>query len=228
MRQMRNYRDFLIEELADAKIEETLSYLQVSLEEYQKDGYGDVLYLAYETAIKAQGGAREFARKTHSNPQDVANAMSSKNETLISQVIEKLLEDRYEGSIYGEAKRLYFKDFISYKSMPVGNILPSINQKCHDEDITFSYANHSTGSSTLDSLDEMDHWELVRWDIEFAEKGQSEIQSNALRTKRNPQETIEGLIYALDKNRLPNRDVFSKELRIKGSQPKSYYLIEAV
>ncbi len=172
MRQMRNYRDFLIRELADAEIEETLSYLQVSLEEYQKDGYSDVLYLAYETAIKAQGGAREFARKTHSNPQDVANALSSKNETLISQVIEKLLEDGYEGSIYGEDERLYFKDFISYKSpyqsMSVGNILTSITPKCHGED---SYTNHSTGPSTLDSLDETGHWKLVRWDIEFAEKG---------------------------------------------------------
>ncbi len=226
MRQMRRYRDYLIERLSD--FEEAISYLQTELEEYQKDGNSAALYYGFSAAVEALGGAREFARKTYSNPQDVANAMSSKNETLISQVIEKLLEDGYEGSIYGEAKRLYFKDFISYKSMPVGNILPSINQKCHDEDITFSYTNHSTGSSTLDSLDEMDHWELVRWDIEFAEKGQSEIQSNALRTKRNPQETIEGLIYALDKNRLSNRDVFSKELRIKGSQPKSYYLIEAV
>lgn len=90
MREMRNYRDYLIEELADAEIEETLSYLQVSLEEYQKDGYGDVLYLAYETAIKAQGGAREFARKTHSNPQDVAQAMSSKDETLIANIIAQL------------------------------------------------------------------------------------------------------------------------------------------
>ena len=96
MRQMRNYRDVLIEELTDAEIEETLSYLQVSLEEYQKDGYGDVLYLAYETAIKAQGGARKFARKTHSNPQDVANAMSNKDETLIANIIAQLPTAQYE------------------------------------------------------------------------------------------------------------------------------------
>ena len=98
MRKMRRYRDFLIEELADAEIEETLSYLQVSLEEYQKDGYGDVLYLAYETAIKAQGGAREFARKTHSNPQDVANAMSNKDETLIANIIAQLPATQCETS----------------------------------------------------------------------------------------------------------------------------------
>ena len=98
MRQMRNYRDFLIEELADAEIEETFSYLQVSLEEYRKDGYGDVLYLAYETAIKAQGGTREFARKTHSNPQDVANALSNKDETLIANIIAQLPATQCESS----------------------------------------------------------------------------------------------------------------------------------
>ena len=85
---MRNYRDFLIEGLSD--FEEALSYLQVSLEEYQKDGYGDVLYLAYETAIKAQGGVQKFARKTHSNPQDVANALSNKDEALIANIIAQL------------------------------------------------------------------------------------------------------------------------------------------
>ena len=223
MRKMRRYRDYLIEKFSD--IDKAFSFLEVALEEYKKDPDAAALYYGFSAAVEAQGGAREFARKTHSNPQDVANAMSSKNETLISQVIEKLLEDGDEGSIYGEDKRLNFKDFISYKSMPVGNILTSINQKCHGED---SYTNHSTGSSTLDSLDEMDHWELVRWDIEFTEKGQSEIQSNALRTKHNPRETIEDLIYALDENRLSNHNVFLKELRVKGSQPISYYLIEAV
>ena len=85
---MRNYRDFLIEGLSD--FEEAISYLQTELEEYQKDGYGDVLYLAYETAIKAQGGVQKFARKTHSNPQDVANALSSKDETLIANIIAQL------------------------------------------------------------------------------------------------------------------------------------------
>ncbi len=88
MRKMRNYRDYLIEGLSD--FGEAISYLQVSLEEYQKDGYGDVLYLAYETAIKAQGGTREFARKTHSNPQDVENALSNKDETLIADIIAQL------------------------------------------------------------------------------------------------------------------------------------------
>ena len=89
MRKMRRYRDYLIEKLADAEIEETLSYLQVSLEEYQKDGYGDVLYLAYETAIKAQGGVQKFALKTHSTPQAVSDALLSKDEIQIAELLKK-------------------------------------------------------------------------------------------------------------------------------------------
>ena len=88
MRKMRNYRDYLIEGLSD--FEEAISYLQVSLEEYQKDGNSAALYYGFRAAVEAQGGAREFARKTHSNPQDVANAMSSKDETLIANIIAQL------------------------------------------------------------------------------------------------------------------------------------------
>ena len=36
MRKMRNYHDYLMEELSDQ--EEAISYLEVVLEEYQKDG----------------------------------------------------------------------------------------------------------------------------------------------------------------------------------------------
>ena len=88
MRQMRRYRDFLIEELADR--DEALSFLEVLLEEYEKDPDDAVLYYGFSAAIKAQGGAREFARKTHSNPQDVANALSNKDETLIANIIAQL------------------------------------------------------------------------------------------------------------------------------------------
>ena len=88
MKEMRNYRDYLIEGLSD--FEEAISYLQTELEEYQKDGNSTALYYGFSAAVKAQGGAREFARKTHSNPQDVANAMSNKDETLIANIITQL------------------------------------------------------------------------------------------------------------------------------------------
>ncbi|MDE0470411.1 MAG: hypothetical protein OXH57_00590 [Ekhidna sp.] len=85
---MRRYRDYLIEKLSDR--ERSISYLQTVLEEHEKDPDGAALYYGFSAAVEGQGGAREFARKTHSNPQDVANAMSSKDETLIANIIVQL------------------------------------------------------------------------------------------------------------------------------------------
>ena len=88
MRQMRDYRDYLIEKLSDR--ERAISYLQTVLEEHEKDPDGAALYYGFSAAIKAQGGAREFARKTHSKSSDVAKAMSSKDERLIANIIAQL------------------------------------------------------------------------------------------------------------------------------------------
>ena len=88
MRQMIDFRDYLIEKFSD--IDKALSFLEVALEEYEKDPNGAALYYGFSAAVEGQGGAREFARKTHSNPQDVANAMSSKDETLIANIIAQL------------------------------------------------------------------------------------------------------------------------------------------
>ena len=85
---MRDFRDYLIEKLSDR--ERAISYLQTVLEEHEKDPDGAALYYGFSAAVEAQGGAREFARKTYSNPQDVANAMSSKDVTLIADIIAQL------------------------------------------------------------------------------------------------------------------------------------------
>ena len=57
MRKMRNYRDYLIEKLADH--EEAIAYLQTSLEEYEKDGNTSALLLALRSIAEAQGGRVE-------------------------------------------------------------------------------------------------------------------------------------------------------------------------
>ena len=229
MRKMRKYRDYLIEKLSDR--EKAISYLQTALEEYQIDEDGAALHLAFSHAVEAQGGVQEFALRTHSDPQAVSDALLNKDETQIARVIARLAEEGCEGSvIYGEAKRLSVEDFIAskspYRSIPVDNILTSITQKYGDEAIAFNYTNHSTGSSTLDSLDRMVYSESVRWDLESAE-GQSETQSNTLRTKPNPWEMLEDRIHALDEDRLFSRNIFSKELKVKSSRSKSYCFIEA-
>lgn len=88
MRQMRDYRDYLIEKLSDC--DRAISYLQTVLEEHEKDPDAAALYYGFSATVEGQGGAREFARKTHSNPQHVANAMSNKDETLIANIIAQL------------------------------------------------------------------------------------------------------------------------------------------
>ena len=227
MRKMRKYRDYLIEKLSDR--EKAISYLQTALEEYQIDEDGAALHLAFSHAVEAQGGVQEFALRTHSDPQAVSDALLSKDETQIARVIARLAEEGCEGSVI-YAKRLSVEDFIAskspYRSIPVDNILTSITQKYGDEAIAFNYTNHSTGSSTLDSLDGMVYSESVRWDLESAE-GQSETQSNTLRTKPNPWEMLEDRIHALDEDRLFSRNIFSKELKVKSSRSKSYCFIEA-
>ena len=233
MRKMRRYRDYLIEKLSDR--EKAISYLQTALEEYQIDGDGAALHLAFSHAVEAQGGVQEFALRTHSGPQAVSDALLSKDETQIARVIARLAEEGCEGSvIYDEAKRLSVEDFIAskspYRSMPVDNILTSIPRKYGDKAIAFNYTNHSTESPTLDSLDGIVYWESVRWDLESAEgqnETQSETQSETLRTKLKPRETLEDLIHALNENRLSSRNVLSKELKVKSLRSKSYYLIEA-
>ncbi len=87
MRKMRKYRDFLVEELADR--DKALSFLEVALEEYEKEPDGAALYYGFSAAVEAQGGVQEFALKTHSSPQAVSDALLSKDETRIAELLKK-------------------------------------------------------------------------------------------------------------------------------------------
>ena len=57
MRKMRKYRDYLIEELSDP--EEAIAYLEVSKEEYQKDGDAVAFLIALQSIAEAQRRHRE-------------------------------------------------------------------------------------------------------------------------------------------------------------------------
>ncbi len=96
MRQMRDYRDYLIEKLSDR--DRAISYLQTALEEYEIDGDSAALHLAFNQAVEAQGGVQKFALKTHSTPQAVSDAMSNKDETLIANIIAQLPATQCETS----------------------------------------------------------------------------------------------------------------------------------
>ena len=59
MREMINYRDYLIKELSDP--EEAIVYLEVSKEEYQKDGDAVAFLLGLKSIAEAQAKNNELA-----------------------------------------------------------------------------------------------------------------------------------------------------------------------
>ena len=69
MRQMRKYRDYLIEELSDP--EEATVYLEVSKEEYQKEGDTVAFLLALQSIAEAQVGNNELLAQVYLLSGDV-------------------------------------------------------------------------------------------------------------------------------------------------------------
>lgn len=63
MREMRKYRDYLIERLAD--YEEAVAYLETSQEEYQKDGDTVAFLLALQSIAEAQSGNNELLSQVY-------------------------------------------------------------------------------------------------------------------------------------------------------------------
>ena len=63
MRQMRKYRDYLIGRLADR--EEAIAYLEVSIEEYQKDGDTVAFLIALQSIAEAQAENNEIASQVY-------------------------------------------------------------------------------------------------------------------------------------------------------------------
>ena len=63
MREMINYRDYLIGRLADR--EEAIVYLEVSIEEYQKDGDTVAFLIALQSIAKAQAENNEIASQVY-------------------------------------------------------------------------------------------------------------------------------------------------------------------
>ena len=64
MREMLNYRDYLIKELSDT--EDAIVYLEVSIEEYQKDGDTVAFLLALQSIAKAQAENKDLIYKVRS------------------------------------------------------------------------------------------------------------------------------------------------------------------
>ena len=87
MRKMRRYRDFLIEELADAKLRRPSPTCK-SHGRIPKRRDGDALYrMLSETAVEAQGGARNLRERRIAI---LKTWRENKDETLIANIIAQL------------------------------------------------------------------------------------------------------------------------------------------
>ena len=73
---MRNFREYLIEELKDP--EEAVSYLNTALDEYEKDKDIEAFLLALRSVAEAKGGIRELSNKTKLNRQHLYRTLSHK------------------------------------------------------------------------------------------------------------------------------------------------------
>jgi probable addiction module antidote protein len=71
-----NYEEWLINSLGNKK--EAAAYLQVALEEYQKDNDTEALLVALRHVAEAQGGISTLARKTQLNRESLYKTLSGK------------------------------------------------------------------------------------------------------------------------------------------------------
>ena len=71
-----SYDNFIINSLKDKS--EAATYLQVALDEYQKDNDTASLLLALRYVTEAQGGIGLLSRKTHLNRENLYRALSGK------------------------------------------------------------------------------------------------------------------------------------------------------
>jgi probable addiction module antidote protein len=88
MRDYRNFRDYHIEKLRDP--EEARVYLDIALEEHEKDGDAEAFLLALRDVAEAQGGIGQLAKRTDLNRQNLYTALSEKGNPRL-QTIETIL-----------------------------------------------------------------------------------------------------------------------------------------
>jgi len=85
----QTWDEFMQEQLAKSP-EEILLYLDVSLEEYEKDGDIDALLLAIRRVAEVKGGMTELARKTGLSRQNLYKIFSHKISPRFENIIKIL------------------------------------------------------------------------------------------------------------------------------------------
>ena len=75
MRKYRTWHEVLMEDLADSA--EAISYLDVSLEEYQMDGDIPFFLKGIRNVVEAQGGVTAVAKRAAMSPETLSKILSS-------------------------------------------------------------------------------------------------------------------------------------------------------
>lgn len=83
-----NFRDYLLKDLAEPGFAK--QYLEVSLDNYQKDGDINVLAHAIRNVVEAQGGMEKLAIQTNGNFQDIYDILDSKNPPQLNRLLDIL------------------------------------------------------------------------------------------------------------------------------------------
>ncbi|MXY29196.1 hypothetical protein F4Y59_13680 [Candidatus Poribacteria bacterium] len=84
MREMRTWRECLIEDLADRQ--EAIHYLQAILDDYYSLGHAGIVRDALTTVVDAQGGISTLTQDTDMSPKTLADALSNGDIPLIDAI----------------------------------------------------------------------------------------------------------------------------------------------
>lgn len=85
----QTWDEFMQEKLTKSP-EEILIYLDVSLEEFEKDGDMDALLLAIKQVAEVKGGITELAKKTNLSRQNLYKIFSHKTNPRFDNIIKIL------------------------------------------------------------------------------------------------------------------------------------------
>ena len=83
-----NYRDYLLKDLAEPEFAK--HYLEISLENYERDGNIELLAHAVRNVVEAQGAHGKLAIQTNGNLQDLYADLDPQNSPQLDVLLEIL------------------------------------------------------------------------------------------------------------------------------------------
>ena len=83
-----NFRDYLLKDLAEPGFAK--QYLEVSLENYEKDQDINMLARAIRNVVEAQGGIERLAVETNSDLQNLSDTLNSNNSPQLNRLLDIL------------------------------------------------------------------------------------------------------------------------------------------